>query len=123
MKEVLRANGYPDKVVQRSVHHHSKPREMDERTEDKLFIPYVCGLTEEILSICFKLNIIPIFIKQMSLRNILTRVKQPQSPEDIKGVTYTVPCSSYSAIYIVEAGKTMISWNQASVLEREANRY
>ena len=153
LKGVLQANGHPSKVAAR----HMKKRQWNQGSREdgkrKLFIPYVKGLSEMISRTCQKMNIETIYTKQRSLRGILSRPKQPQPTMDIKGVVYQIPCSSCSAAYTGETGRTLkfrmaehkhairmgdgnnglavdslktghpIEWGQARVVEREENWY
>ena len=109
--EVFQDNDYPKQLVRRYIKQqsHKKLGVDDEKSEEDtttLFcLPYVKGLSESIERSCKQLDIKFAFKSRRTLRQLLTRVKNPIPPEK-KGVIYKVNCGCGNT-YIGEMGRTL----------------
>ena len=81
MKRAFRANGYPQKLLERTLNQppasqdNRRLNQSDPTVESKpktLCLPYIRGLLEEIQRLCGGLNL----KANNTLRNLLTRVKK-----------------------------------------------
>ena len=82
-----------------------------EETQEKwLCLPYVRGVSERIDRVCRTIDTVKIrtaFKPAMTLKRLLTRVKNKVSMEQKKGVVYEVPCGDCEKSYIGETGRTL----------------
>ena len=108
LTEVLRQNGYPSNFIRSS----SIPSRQDvETTEEPLpeegrrpplvMLPYTEGVSEDIRRVCRKFGMKVVFKSGLSLRSMLTKVKDTLALEKKSKVVYQVPCSC-GEIYIGE---------------------
>ena len=71
LHEVLKDNGYPEHVIKKA----AKPRpsrEPDEQPRATIYIPYVCGLSEDIRRVCRRHDIKTVFKTPFTLHHKLT---------------------------------------------------
>jgi uncharacterized FlaG/YvyC family protein len=54
-------------------------------------IPYVSGMSERIRKACEKFNLRVVFKSGLTLRSLLTKVKDPLPKENLAGVIYQIP--------------------------------
>ena len=108
LTKVLRQNGYPSNFIRSS----SIPSRRDaETTEEPLpeegrrppmvMLPYTEGVSEDIRRVCRKFGMKVVFRSGLSLRSMLTKVKDTLALEKKSKVVYQVPCSC-GEIYIWE---------------------
>ena len=87
--DVFVANGYPEDMTQKAL--VSKERKRGGQTEenermDKLYIPYLRGLNENIKKALKDLEARTVFKTNLTLRHHLTKVKTQSDPITTKGV-------------------------------------
>ena len=93
---VLKQNGYPAKFIRNAsalpteeiVHTCSCDEEQEEEKGPLVVIPYVAGMREDIRHFCREFN-----IKAVTLRSMLTRVKDTLPLGKQSNVVYHMPCS------------------------------
>ena len=64
----------------------------DERKPPLAVIPYVSGVSKRIRKACEKFDLRAVFISGLTLRSLLTKVKDPLPMEKLAGVVYKIPC-------------------------------
>ena len=104
MKTFIR-NGYPRAFVC-SAAAPQTPRESSDDDDDTekppiAFLPYVAGVSERIRKVCRDFNIRTVFRSGPTLRNLLTKVKDPLPIDKQSNVVYEVLCTC-GKVYISE---------------------
>ncbi|KAK3753752.1 hypothetical protein QZH41_005243 [Actinostola sp. cb2023] len=95
----LAANGYPRKIAK-------KKSDTEERKGFAL-IPYVQGTTERIKRV-LESHRIEVCVKPLTtLRQILSKPKDPLPKEKKTGVIYSIPCGECETFYIGETGRSL----------------
>ena len=88
MKKFLKKNGFPKKIVQKTIMRKRENKRdsgsIDEKTN--LILPYIRGYSEKIERFCRKLNVRVIFKYHKTIRKYLMTIKKKQKKEDRKGV-------------------------------------
>ena len=111
VEEVLRANSYPDRFVQRIVRRRERRSEnqRSEQMEERrntcyVSIPYVRGMSEAIPNILRPLGL-TVAHRSSPWKWALCEGIKDQIPDHLKrGVVYCVPCRECEAVYV---GETM----------------
>lgn len=91
ISDMLRSNGYPDKIIQKA----SKERQPRQPTEENLsicVIPYMKGISEQLKRIGKKYKIRTAFKTINTLRSLLTHTKPKNKIQDSKNCIYKIPC-------------------------------
>ena len=103
------ANDYPEETPRKAL--VSKELKRGGQTEenermDKLYIPYIRGLSENVEKSLKDLEVRTVFKTNLTLRRHLTKVKTPSDPVPTKGVVYRIPheCGS---MYVGETRRTL----------------
>ena len=105
IETALRSNGYPKNIIQKPpLQAQSQPQDPPEAT---VVLPYTHRVSEPIRRILSPLKIRKCFRPHRTLRNILTRVKDPTAPEDRAGVVYHIPCQVCTLTYVGQTDRTM----------------
>ena len=95
LRKAFEANGYPRKVIGRTMHQRGKePRNDQEEPQEKpkvLYLPYVRNTSEEIERECKKLGV-KVVSSSGTLRQTLMKMKTPREDMKKKDVVYEVPC-------------------------------
>ena len=110
LHSVLQANGYPGKFIDR--HKTCKPKtqtEEDSQPTKRGFavLPYIKGTTEKIQRV-LRNHQIKTAVKPVStLRQILSKPKDPIPREKKTGVIYQIPCKECNAVYIGETKRAL----------------
>ena len=111
----FRQNGYPLPFIHTisSIQKPSAPPEEpdeepgDEESQEEeekqplAVIPYVSGVSESIRKACEKYDLKVIFKSGLTLRSLLTKVKDPFPKEKLASVVYQIPCQ-YGKVYVRE---------------------
>ncbi|KAK3705563.1 hypothetical protein QZH41_000252 [Actinostola sp. cb2023] len=104
----LAANGYPRQFI----HRFSQDRKIAEKKSDTeerkgfALIPYVQGTTERIKRV-LESHRIEVCVKPLTtLRQILSKPKDPLPKEKKTGVIYSIPCGECETFYIGETGRS-----------------
>ena len=101
-------NGYPRAFI-RSAAAPRAPREPNDDDTEKpptAFLPYVAGVSERIRKVCRDFNIRTVFKSGPTLRNLLTKVKDPLPIDKQSNVVYEVPCTC-GKVYIGETKRRL----------------
>lgn len=105
-------NGYPRSFV-RSASAPRPQRQHDDEDDSNetekpstAFIPYVAGVSERIRKVCRDYNIRTVFRSGPTLRNLLTKVKDPLPVTKQSNVVYEVPCTC-GKVYIGETKRRL----------------
>ena len=104
-------NGYPRAFV-RSAAAPRTPREPSDNDDNDTekppiaFLPYVAGVSERIRKVCRDFNIKTVFRSGPTLRNLLTKVKDPLPIDKQSNVVYEVPCTCRK-VYIGETQRRL----------------
>ena len=87
LRQVFKANGYPETVVNRNLRARPTPRisTQTSQTPPKL-LPYIPGLSERIEKMCRPLGVKTVSRSRCTLRSSLVHVKQPREDKRKKGV-------------------------------------
>ena len=96
-------NGYSRAFV-RSASKQRTPREPDDNETEKppiVYLSYVADVSERIRKVCWDFNIRKVFKSGPTLRDILTKVKDPLPITKQSNVVYEVPCTC-GKVYIGE---------------------
>ena len=110
LREVFKANGYPETVVKRNLRARPTPTNSSRTSQPApklLLLPYVPGLSERIERVCLPLGVKTVCRSRGTLRSALVRVKQPREDRKKKGVIYEVPCKDCECVYIGETSRTL----------------
>ena len=105
--DVFVANGYPEEITRKAL--VSKERKKGGQTKenermDKLCIPYINGLSENVEKALKDLEVRTVFKTNLTLRDHLTKVRTPSDPVTTKGVVYRIPCEC-GRVYVGETGE------------------
>ena len=107
--DVFVSNGYPEEMTRKALVSREQKRgsqtEEDKRM-DKLYIPYIRGLSENVEKALKDLEVGTVFKTNLTLRRYLTKVKTPSDPVTTKGVVYRIPCEC-GRVYVGETGRTL----------------
>ena len=68
--------------------------------------PYVSGVSEQIRKACEKYNFKVVFKSGLTLRSLLTKVKNPLPKEKLAGVVYQIPCQC-GKVYVGETQRRL----------------
>ncbi|KAK3717112.1 hypothetical protein QZH41_016143 [Actinostola sp. cb2023] len=105
----LAANGYPRQFI----HRFSQDRKIAEKKSDTeerkgfALIPYVQGTTERIKRV-LESHRIEVCVKPLTtLRQILSKPKDPLPKEKKTGVIYSIPCGECETFYFGETGRSL----------------
>ena len=100
LTEVLRQNGYPSNFIRssaipsrRDVETTEAPLLEEGRRPPLVMLPYTEGVSEDIRRVCRKFGMKIVFRSGLSLRCMLTKVKDTLALEKRSKVVYRVPCS------------------------------
>jgi hypothetical protein len=99
-------NNYSDKFITRNTH---TPRDHDDSiNKPKAFIslPYIRGTSETISRILQPYDIRVAHKPISTLRQVLTKVKDKDDPNDRLGTIYKISCNDCKATYIGETGRS-----------------
>ena len=110
LREVFKANGYPETMVNRSLRTRSissNSTQASQALSKLLLLPYVPELSERIEKMCRPLGVKTVCRSRCTLRSSLVHVKQPREDKKKKGVIYEVPCKDCECVYIGETGRTL----------------
>ena len=105
--EVLRANGYPKHLIFSSMKPRKK-KDLEEKPEHTIVLPYVSSLSEDLRRIYWKHGIWTVFTTYTTLHQQLTKVKDMDSPLKRSGVVHQIPCSCGLA-YIGETKRALVT--------------
>jgi hypothetical protein len=109
LKSMFHKNNYSDKFIHTNTHRPRNHREsLIDTSTPKAFIslPYIKG-TSEIISRILQPYDIRVAHKPIStLRQILTKVKDRDNPNDRVGAVYKIECNDCEATYIGETGRS-----------------
>ncbi|KAK3735298.1 hypothetical protein QZH41_000232 [Actinostola sp. cb2023] len=116
----LSENGYPRQFIKKFSTLPKRNREstVDDEFKGFAILPYVKGTTEKISRVLSRHKIRTCVKPHKTLREILSRPKDPVISEKQTGVVYTIPCGECDTSYIGETGRalgTRIKEHQASV--------
>ena len=104
-------NGYPRAFI-RSAAAQRTPMEPSNEDDDETekppvaFLPYVAGVSERIRKACRDFGIRAVFRSGPTLRNLLTKAKDPLPAEKQSNVVYEVPCTC-GKVYIGETKRRL----------------
>ena len=110
LRQVFKANGYPETVVNRNLRARPTPRistQTSQTSPKLLLLPYIPGISERIEKTCRPLGVKTVSRSKCTLRSSLVHVKQPREDKRKKGVIYEVPCKDCQCVYIGETGRTL----------------
>ena len=119
LRDTFRGNGYPDRgrlSPATSENRQERPWEPcilppDEEPPttnlQKLFPPYVQGLSENIQNVCRKMGIPTVFKSRGTFRQLLMNLKTPTPEMNRKEVVYQIPCRDCDSVYIGETGRSL----------------
>ena len=100
LAEVLKQNGYPSSFIRSSSVPSRRNVEVTEaplleggRRPPLVMLPYTEGVSEDIRRVCRKFGLKVVFRSGLSLRSMLTRVKDTLGMEKRSKVVYQIPCS------------------------------
>ena len=100
LTEVLKQNGYPSSFIRSSSVPSRRNVEVTEaplleggRRPPLVMLPYTEGVSEDIRRVCRKFGLKVVFRSGLSLRSMLTRVKDTLGMEKRSKVVYQIPCS------------------------------
>ena len=68
---------------------------------------YIKGLAEKIQRPCRKLEVQTVFRSSHTLRQILSKVKNPIPEASQKEVVHQIPCQDWDSVYVGETGRTL----------------
>ena len=109
----LQQNGYPKEFIHRTVKKHNRRKEQQrERPEEEpkqtksINLPYIQGLSEQLKRALDKHNIKEMFYIQTTLRNLLSKPKDPIPKEDRNNVVYQLNSKDCKAVYVGETKRT-----------------
>lgn len=114
LMEVLRNNGYPKQFIHRSSFPTQAPNpDAESLTEDTaddrkplVMLPYVANMSEDIKRVCEKFGLRVVFKSGLTIRSMLTRVKDPIPMDKQSMVVYQIPCSC-GQVYIGETKRRL----------------
>ena len=94
LRMVLRANDYPEHVIQAA----AKPKKKrttttEEQPKYTICLPYIAGIGEDLRRVCRKYNIRTVFTTMCTIRRKLTNVKDADPSLKRSRVVYSIPCS------------------------------
>ena len=87
-------------------HNYPTPTTTD-NVRNKLFAPYVKGISEKIEHVCTPLGVKAAFKSTNTLRQSLMQVKNPRPNKTKRGVVYQVPCGESNQVYVGETGQCL----------------
>ena len=111
LSKVLRRNGYPGGFIRFA----ARPPWREEDAQGSLpeegnpplvMLPYTAGVSEDIRRVCRKYGMKVIFRSALSLRSVLTQVKDPLPMYKRSKVVYWIPCSC-GKVYIGETRRRL----------------
>ena len=103
----LRANGYPDRLLQKCLKANSRPQRTQERPVNFASIPYVRGASDRVRRTLRKFNIRTAFKPCQTLSQIKKPKDRPQDHQR-RGIVYKVRCNDCAFTYI---GESKRSWS------------
>ena len=112
LKEVFKANGYPQKKVTELMNRRPRMKVKTEEEEQEgknellLVLPYIQGLSEKITRTCTKFDVKTAFMAHPTLRNLLVQVKGKTPSTSRLGNVYCIPCNC-GLVYIGETGRCL----------------
>ena len=77
------------------------------KKKNRIYTPYVRGVSERIERRCRSLGIRTTFKSKEALREALMQTKEPQPECKKKGVVYQALCAKCDSVYIGETGRTL----------------
>ena len=122
MRDVFVSNGYPRKLVDRTINsswqielkkqidtslYDDTAQDTEEKEQnpgyfDTLNVPYIAGFSERLLNDLRHINIGVTFRKGRTLYNSFCKLKPPCSQDMRKNVVYCIGCKSCSQVYLGE---------------------
>ncbi|KAL9971690.1 hypothetical protein ACROYT_G017888 [Oculina patagonica] len=106
--KVLRANGYPDRLLQKCLTVNSRPERTQERPANFASIPYVRGASDRVGRVLRKFNIRTAFKPCQTLSQIFKKPKDRPQDHQRRGIVYKVRCNDCVFTYI---GESKRSWS------------
>ncbi|CAB4012921.1 Hypothetical predicted protein, partial [Paramuricea clavata] len=110
LDKVFTINKYSKPFVNNVIEHSRKTIPTTDETERKktiATIPYIKGTSERIARILRPFNISVAHKPTVTLRNTLTKVKDPTNTKTRIGTVYKVTCAECPATYFGETGRTL----------------
>ena len=112
IKNVLKDNGYPVSVIQRSRQMCDAEKDVSDKQETQssngvVVLPYIGHLSEGIKRILSKLNIRTCFKPFKTLRQLLVHPKDHINLKDRTNVIYRIDCRNCALVYIGQTGRTI----------------
>ena len=104
----LRANGYPDRLLQKCLKANSRPQRTQERPVNFASIPYVRGASDRVGRTLRKFNIRTAFKPCQTLSQIFKKPKDRPQDHQRRGIVYKVRCNDCAFTYI---GESKRSWS------------
>ena len=105
--EVLSANHYPRKFIDRAYRAHPRPKPSDDSSFKKtVLIPYIGGLSEAIQRFLAEVDIRVVFRPLSTLRQQLVHPKNDTPTTKKSNVVYSIPCTTCPAVYIGQTSRT-----------------
>lgn len=106
----LKQNGYPANFIKK--HSNIQNRKKDSQKEDQqpkgfAVLPYVKGTTERISRVLTQNKIKTCVKPHKTLKQILSRPKDPVRKEKQTGIVYSIPCDECEVEYIGETGRAL----------------
>ena len=106
--EVLSANHYPRKFIDRAYRAHPRPKPSDDSSFKKtVLIPYIGGLSEAIQHFLAEVDIRVVFRPLSTLRQQLVHPKDDTPTTKKSNVVYSIPCTTCPAVYIGQTSRTL----------------
>ncbi|EEB19020.1 predicted protein [Pediculus humanus corporis] len=113
LKHIFQANGYNRRSIEKALSPTTKkpkPNNTDRnhKHNNKVFLPYIKGVTDRIAKLLTKRNISTVFLPTAKIANLLNNPKDILPPTDYPGI-YKIPC---------HCGKVYIGMTSRSVRAR-----
>ena len=113
LNDVFDVNNYPKpfvkSVIEQAMASEITTERSDTDDDNKVIatIPYVKGTSERIARILRPRDIAVAHKPSTTLRDVLTKVKDPSLINSRAGAVYKIPCAESSACYVGEIGRTL----------------
>ena len=117
----LNDNGYPLPLVRTFVYGKKHSRKNDKsppRNKNRISLPYVAGISEQIGSVLNHFNLKSAFKPCNKIKDFFKLPKDNVEKESIRGIVYSIPCADCDKVYVGQTGnsfKTRIGQHRSAL--------
>lgn len=107
IQQFLYANSYPKGFVKKHLTQEKRTKEDEGESKGFVILPYIQNVSEKISRILTSYKIKTCMKPHQTLRNVLSRPKDPVEKKHQTGVVYSIPCLDCDVKYVGETKRSL----------------